>query len=184
MFIYNVSLRKIKFLKILIFTILALLLITFMVFIYNKFQSNNKVYVTDTSYCEEVYDLPDSNYTNMLKDCYEHLDSYVGKKIKCSGFIHKLYDFKDNQFVLGREMLTSPISNDKAEVVVVGFLCETENTSSFDEKTWVEIEGEITEGFYHSKIPVIKVTKIKKIECPDMPLVNPPDGGYVTQQST
>ena len=29
-----------------------------------------------------------------------------------------------------------------------------------------------------------EITNITKKNCPDNPLVNPPDGGYVTQQST
>ncbi|MBQ3408650.1 MAG: hypothetical protein IJH12_05565 [Clostridia bacterium] len=182
MFIYNISLNKIKFFKYFFFIAIAALLIALMAFFYNLIQNSSRVYVTDTNQYEEVFDIPDSNYANMLKDCYENLDNYVGKKFKYSGFVHRLYDFEDNQFVLAREMFTSPISNNQAEVVIVGFLCEYDGASSFDEKTWVEVEGTITEGFYHSKAPVIKIDTIKQIECPEMPFINPPDGGYVTQQ--
>lgn len=183
MFICNVSLRKIKSLKIFLFVFLAIILMVFLVRVYHKIQNSDKVYVTDSNKYDEVYDLPGSNYTNMLKDTYENLNDYVGKKIKFTGFVHRLYDFNENQFVLAREMFTSPISNNQAEVVIVGFLCESEIASSFQEKTWVEVEGEITEGFHHSTVPVIKVTSMKQVECPEMPFVNPPDGGFVTQQS-
>lgn len=179
MFICNVSMRKIKSFKVIFCILISIFLIVLLVSIYHKTKKSNKVYITDSNKFNEVYELPGSNYTNMLKDTYEHLNNYVGKKIKFTGFVHRLYDFNDNQFVLAREMFTSPISNNQAEVVVVGFLCESNNASAFSEKTWVEVEGEITEGFYHSKVPVIKVTNMKQVECPEMPFVNPPDGGYV-----
>ena len=184
MFICNVSMQKIKRFRILLYIIIAIFIISIMIFVYNKSQKDKLVYITDSNSYDEIYEISNSNYTNMLKDCYEHLDNYVGKKIKCTGFVHRLYDFKDNQFVIAREMLTSPISNSQAEVVIVGFLCESDNTSSLKEKEWIEIEGEITKGFYHSEIPIIKITNVTKRNCPDNPLVNPPDGGYVTQQST
>jgi len=102
-----------------------------------------------------------------------------GKKIKFSGFVHRLYDFKDNQFVLGREMVINKFSNDQVEVVVVGFLCEYNNaSSSFDNDEWVEVEGIITKGYYHSEIPVVQISRIKKIDCPKDVYVYPPDGGY------
>jgi len=179
MFIYNVSLGKNKFIKIFFCMFVAVIVVALTIYIFHKIENSDRVYVTDSNNYEEIYELPDSNYANMLKECHENLEAYVGKKIRYSGFVHKLYDFKENQFVLAREMFTSPISGNQAEVVIIGFLCEYKDAASFDEKTWVEVEGEITEGFYHSKVPVIKVTSIKQIDCPQMPFVNPPDGGFV-----
>ncbi len=179
MFIYNINLNKNKFFKVGICVLIALLVILFTIFLRFFINKSNRVYVTDSTYYEELTDIPVANYTNVLKDCHENLDKYVGKKIKFSGFVYRLYDLPENQFVVAREMITGPVSDNKAEVVIVGFLSEYADASSYAENTWIEVEGTITKGYYHSELPVIKITSIKNIDCPENPFVNPPDGSYV-----
>lgn len=183
MFIYNINLKKIKFVKIGICILIAIALIAFMVLLRSNAKKTDRVYVTDSTYYEEVTEIPVANYTNILKDCHENLDKYIGKKIKFSGFVHRLYDFSDNQFILAREMITNSISESQAEVVIVGFLCDYKGASSFADNTWVEIEGTISKGYYHSEIPVIQITSIKNTDCPENPYVCPPNGGYVKTES-
>ena len=178
MFICNVNIHKNKLLKILSYLLVGVLIVTALLFVFSHLKNQNTVYVTDSTNYEEVLEIPTANYTNILKDSYENIDKYIGKKIRFSGFVHRLYDFSDNQFVLAREMFTSPISNNQAEVVVVGFLCEYNGVSSLKDKTWVEVEGTITKGFYQSTTPIVNVTSIKQVNCPNDPFVNPPDGGY------
>ena len=60
------------------------------------------------------------NYTNILKTVHENIDSYVGKKINFTGYVYRVLDLQDNQFVLARDM----IINSNSQTVVVGFLCE------------------------------------------------------------
>lgn len=116
-----------------------------------------------------------SNYTNILKDSHENINEYVGKRIKFSGFIYRLYDFNENQFVLGRNMI---ISSDY-QAVVVGFLCELNNNIKYKDGTWVEIEGIIEKGEYHGEIPIVKITAIKEIKVPNEEYVYPPDETYI-----
>lgn len=179
MFICNVNLHKNKLLKIFLYIFFGFLVVTTLLFVFSHLKNTNMVYITDNKNYEEILDIPSANYTNILKDSYDNIDNYIGKQIKFTGFVHRLYDFSDNQFVLAREMFTSPISNNQAEVVIVGFLCEYDGASSFKDKTWVEVEGTITKGFYHTTTPIVKVTNIKQANCPSDPFVNPPDGGYV-----
>ena len=116
------------------------------------------------------------NYTNVLKNVHENIDKYTGQKIKFSGYVYRLYDFQKEQFVLARDMI---ISSD-FQTVVVGFLCNSNIASNFEDKTWVEIEGTITKGNYNGDIPIIKVDKIEKIEKPSDEYVYPPDSSFVT----
>ena len=89
--------------------------------------------------------------------------------------MHPGVDFKENQFVLARNMV---ISSD-FQTVVVGFLCEADNAKDFADDTWVEITGEITKGTYHGDMPIIKITDIKNTEKPNEELVYPPDESYI-----
>ena len=101
----------------------------------------------------------------------------IGKKIHFTGYIYRLNDFKDTDFVLAREMLLN--SNSKEETLIVGFLCSSEISKEFQTGTWVEITGIISKGDYHGDIPILEVTDIKKIDKPEDIYVYPPDDNYV-----
>ena len=181
MFIYNFSLHNNRILKFLLYIIVSVLIVGILFFTFSHIKNCKKVYVTDSNNYEEILEIKSANFTNFLKDSHDNINSYVGKNFKCIGFVHRLYDFKNNQFVLAREMFTGPISGGSAEVVVVGIMCESDKISSYSDKTWIEIEGTIEKGFYHTDIPVVKVTNITPTTCPNPPFVNPPDGGYAIQ---
>ncbi len=123
-----------------------------------------------------IYNLTPSNYTNVLKAVHNNIDTYVGQQIKFSGYVYRVYDFDDTQFVLARNMV---ISSD-FQTLVVGFLCHCDNASLYQDNTWVNITGTITKGNYHGEIPVIEITNIEAIEKPEDEYVYPPDETYIT----
>lgn len=116
-----------------------------------------------------------SNYTNVLKTVHDNIDNYVGQKIKFSGYVYRMFDFKENQFVLARDMV---ISSD-FQTVVVGFLCECTEITSYQDNSWVEIEGTIIKGDYHGDMPIIQVENLHSIEKPSDEYVYPPDDSFV-----
>lgn len=115
------------------------------------------------------YDLNEENFTTILKQAHNNIDGCVGKTIKCSGFVFTLYDFKQNNFVCGRNMMLD------GEDKVVGFLCEYNGDLDIVQGEWIEITGVITKGYYMGDMPVIKVDKIKKIPAPANTFVKAPD---------
>ena len=120
------------------------------------------------------------NYTNVLKTVHSDLDTYVGKKIQFTGFVYRLYDFSNEQFVLGRQMI---VSSDM-QAVVVGFLCHLNGADKYKDGCWVEIEGTITKGEYHGAIPVVEIEKIKEIKTPSDEYVYPPEETYIPTSAT
>ena len=123
----------------------------------------------DVSYIEA------KNYTNVLKEVYDDLNTYVGQTICFTGYVYRNSDFDENNFVLARDMQTS-IEN---KTFVVGFLCDCDNAKEFEDGTWVKIIGTIEKGNYHGEIPVLKIIKIEKTEEPDEKQVPSPDNTYV-----
>lgn len=113
--------------------------------------------------------MTNDNYTTILNDCHNNLENYINKKISMTGYVFKMNDFNDAQFVVARDM----IIND-SEYRIVGFLCEYKKAHEFEENSWVNIEGIITEGNYNGKIPVIKIIKIKNVTTPNDVFVYPP----------
>lgn len=123
-----------------------------------------------------VSQISPKNYTNILKSVHENIDSYVGKKICFTGYVYRVLDLQDNQFVLARDMIV----NSNSQTVVVGFLCEYDESKNFDDNTWVQVTGEIFKGDYHGDMPIIKVTDIKSVDKPSQEeYVYPPDDSYI-----
>ncbi len=178
MFVCNVKLGSSWIKKLGVTMVVLILVIVFIVVGYRFYDSTSRVRVNDEVDTSQV-EVNVGNYTDILKDSHENIDKYVGKEIKFTGFVYRLYDFEECQFVLAREMI---ISSDN-QAVVVGFLCECDNADNFEDGAWVEAEGIIEKGFYHGDIPVIKVTNMKETSAPEDEYVYPPSDSYVSGEA-
>lgn len=174
MFIYNVKINGKAIVKILFVIIAILITIYFCISAYKIY--NNSFKVKDKMQDPDIMYLTAENYTNVLKAVHDDVDSYVGKKICFTGYVYRLLDFKETEFVLARDMI---ISSDM-QTLIVGFLCDYKNAKDFGDESWVEITGEITLGKYHGDMPIIEVKEMKQIEKPkDDIYAYPPDDSYV-----
>lgn len=137
------------------------------------------IFKSKTPNSDDVYQIDSNNYTNVLKAVHDDLSTYVGQKINFSGYVYRVYDLKDTEFVLARDMV---VSSD-FQTLVVGFLCSSNNSSSFKDGTWVNVTGKITKGYYHGDIPVIEIENIEEIQKPKDTFVYPPDDFYIPTSS-
>ena len=177
MFIYNIKINGGIALKTIIVVLSIFMLIVFGISLYRIFFSNNRFSVNDRLAASEVTEIQPENYTNILKAVHDDLDSYIGMKIKFTGYVYRLIDFKDNQFVLARDML---INKEQTQSVVVGFLSEYKDLQNIQDGEWVEIIGTIEKGRYHNdEIPIIKVIELQKASEPENPFVLPPSNSYI-----
>ena len=173
MFVFNLKLNLKNIVKAL-FIIMSIIVI--MAFLFSTYKIiKNSITVKDAIKEPKISYIEPNNYTNVLNACYENLSDYVGKKISFSGYIYKNSDFKNNQFVLARDMTTTSPN----KTYIVGFLCECNKLDGFNENDWVEITGKIEKGNYHGEIPIVKVKKIKKVAKPEKSQVPPPDKTYI-----
>ena len=164
MFIFNLKLNKNKAIKIvlLITAVLMVFLLIFSIFrIYKK--ANNNDIQNNNNDNENIYEINSNNYTNFLKDAHENIENYLNIKIKISGYVYRMPDFADNQFVLSRTM----ILNSANTGVVVGILTEYDNAKDLLDNEWVNVTGIIEKGNYKGEMPILKVQNIEKIEPPD-----------------
>lgn len=174
MFIYNFKLNGNVLFRILIAFIIIVSLVILVLSLYN-FYYKNKFVVSDSLPLTSVANIETQNYTNILKQVYEDVDTYVGQTINFTGYVYKLYDFQDTQFVLARDMLI----NSDSQSVVVGFLCSYDKAKELKEGTWVNVTGEIIKGYYHNEIPVIDINKIEETQKPEEEYVYPPEDTYI-----
>ena len=174
MFVYNIKLSGKKITKIVFVVIAIIITIFFLISAYKIYSGTFRV--KDKNNENNISYIETRNYTNVLKSVHDDLDSYIGKKICFSGYIYRLSDFKDTEFVLARDMI---ISSDM-QTLIVGFLCECKDAANYTDESWVRITGEIVKGDYHGNIPVIKITNIENIDKPKEDIyVYPPDNSYV-----
>ena len=177
MFICNLKINGGMALKIIIVVLSIFMLVVFGISIYKIFFTSGKFVVKDKIIAKEITEIQTDNYTNILKTVHDDPDSYIGMKISLTGYIYRVIDFKDEQFVIARDMF---INESKTQSVVVGFLCEYKDAKNFLNGTWVNITGTIEMGKYHNEqIPFIKVTNIEETNQPEDSYVMPPSNEYV-----
>lgn len=176
MFVFNLKVNGNKLFKTTFICMIVLLLIIVGIVIFKIF--NGAKNSSNNSTClpqNKVNAISSKNYTNILKAVHDNIDNYIGVKLKFTGYVYRVFDLKNNQFVLARDMI---ISSD-FQSVIVGFLCEYEKAQEFQDKTWVEITGEIFKGNYHGDMPIVKITQITKVNKPSEEYVYPPDESYI-----
>lgn len=174
MFIYNFKVNGSVLFKVMLAIIIIIVLILCGVIAYKIYSASIKV--NDNLRTDGITELTNKNYTTILQSVHDNVDIYVGREIKYSGFVYRVYDLDKEQFVLGRNMI---ISSD-LQTVVVGFLSHYKDAITLKDYTWVEIEGKITKGIYHNEdMPILEITNIKQINKPDDEYVYPPNDDYI-----
>ena len=171
MFVYNIKINGSKTFRIIFICILILLIFIMGSVVWKIFNGADKSYANN----KNISEIQTKNYTNILKAVHDNIDSYVGVQFQFTGYVYRVSDLEDNQFVLARDMIIS--SNNQA--VVVGFLCEYENAKDLKDGTWVTITGKITKGEYHGDMPIVKVLELTETTRPTEEYVYPPDESYI-----
>ncbi len=176
MFVYNVKINGSKTFKYFFIGVVILVIIIVGIVSFKVFNGASNSH--EKSSClpqNRITKLSTSNYTNILKTVHENIDDYVGIQINFTGYVYRVLDLKENQFVLARNMI---VSSD-FQSVVVGFLCECEKAKDFEDDTWVEITGKVVKSDYHGDMPIVQVTEMKKVDKPSEEFVYPPDETYI-----
>lgn len=177
MFIYNLKISKNILSKILFIFMLIIILFIFAFGIYVIFFKSKKEFtVSDSIKPQNIYEINNENYANILNVANKNIDSYIGLKVKITGYVYRLADFKENQFVIARDMLLP----NSSQTLVIGFLCEYKKAMNYPDKTWVNIIGQIKKGkFNNSDIALLDIISIENAQKPANPYVSSPDNTYI-----
>ena len=125
MFVFNVKVNGSKIFKTFFICMFVILLIILSIVIFRIFSGSKN----SNNVNNKVHTISANNYTNVLKAVHENIDKYVGVEISFTGYVYRVLDLEDNQFVLARDMIIS--SNFQS--VIVGFLCECENAKNYSD---------------------------------------------------
>lgn len=155
--IFNIRISYTKIISISILIIACLFILIAILGFAKKILISNSIEITN------------ENYTDILTDSYSNIEKYLGKNITIIGYVFRLPEFGNNEFVIARDMLI-----DSSHSQVVGFLCNYNQISQYDTNNWVKITGIIEKGHYFGEIPIIRVKTIKKVTTPNEIFVSPP----------
>jgi len=125
MFICNVKVNSKILFRILII-LMVLIVLAIFVLSMQKLLGFHQEEVMNHS---DITEIKPNDYTNILKAVHEDIKSYLGKEIKFSGYVYRVIDFSNKQFVLARDMLMD------SQSYVVGFLCEYDKINDFEDGT-------------------------------------------------
>ncbi len=97
-------------------------------------------------------------------------DRFIGKKIEISGFVYRLEDLKEDQFVVGRFAMSCC----SADASPYGVLVHFPKAVNYAKDEWVKISGTIQKATYaENEIFAVKAVKVEKISAPESPYVYP-----------
>ena len=80
------------------------------------------------------------NFGIWLNEITDNMDKYNGKKIELTGFVYKDKQFKANEFVPARLMMTCCT----ADLQPVGLLCRYAGTPQLKQDSWIKVSGTIS----------------------------------------
>nr|MBB1522502.1 TIGR03943 family protein [Clostridiales bacterium] len=133
---------------------------------------DNKQQEIENAKKEEVV-INDENYISTLNDMYEHIDNYVGRKIKVQGQIFKSENMKDNEIAIGKYYMYCCA----VDMSLTGFMINKDDNFKLVENSWYDIEAVISSHKYEMgpgqiiDEPILKIIDYKEIEKPANTLV-------------
>ena len=125
----------------------------------NNNSSNNNINENNNNQCDndinkddisnnitnnKILEINSNNFTTFLKNCNENIDSYVGKTVHISGFVYRLSDFAQNQFVVARLM---PIHYESASNKKSNFMAKLELDDNSDLALYGEADVKLNYKF-------------------------------------
>lgn len=130
-----------------------------------KITKNNK-YDLNNKHDENKLVLNSDNYSRLFQQLMQNPSSYKGEKIQTEGFIYKQKNFKNNEFVIAREVMTCCV----ADIQIAGPMCQYDKTVDLKENDWFRIEGTID---IKDNMPIIKVEKLISVTKPKSEYIYP-----------
>ncbi len=114
--------------------------------------------------------MDDDNFYAWLNELYESLDDYVDKEITFTGFVFRLDEFNETQFVGARMLMVCCA----ADMQLIGLFSEMEKAHDLEEEGWYHFKGQIEAMTYGGdRIPGVRIKSFEKIDPPRRAYVYP-----------
>ncbi len=119
----------------------------------------------------DVIVLDNEGYGIWYLDSMEHLERYIGKKIKFIAMVLKPENFPEGYFVPGRMAMTCCAD----DMAFLGYACEYAKAGELKQKDWVKVTAAVTKEYwedYKGEGPILHAISVEKVKAPKEPVIS------------
>lgn len=110
-------------------------------------------------------ELDDMGYGIWYIDTLDHLDRYVGKKIRFTAMVMKPGEYPPDHFVPGRMAMTCCAE----DMAFLGFVCEYADAAKLREQEWIRVTARVEKEYwadYGGEGPMLHALEVEKTKAP------------------
>lgn len=133
----------------------------------------NEIFEEDLPYDlnQEIIDLDNTGYGIWYLDSMDHLERYIGKKIRFVAMVLKPGTFPDNYFVPGRMAMTCCAD----DMAFLGYACEFAGAGALKQKDWVKVTAVVSKEYwedYKGEGPILHAVSVEKTKAPKEEIIS------------
>ncbi len=120
---------------------------------------------------QELIELDNNGYGIWYLDCIDHLERYVGKKIKFTALVLIPDGFPKGYFVPGRMAMTCCAD----DMAFLGYACQYEGAGSLKQKDWVSVTATVSKEYwedYKGEGPMLHAISVEKTKAPKEEIIS------------
>lgn len=120
---------------------------------------------------QEIIQLDNQGYGIWYLDSMDHLERYIGKKIRFTAMVLKPDHFPKGYFVPGRMAMTCCAE----DMAFLGYACEFAEAGSLKQKEWVQVTATVAKEYwedYKGEGPMLHAVSVEKTKAPKDAVIN------------
>ena len=120
---------------------------------------------------QELIELDNNGYGIWYLDCMDHLERYVGKKIRFTALVLIPDGFPKGYFVPGRMAMTCCAD----DMAFLGYACKYEGAGSLKQKDWVSVTATVSKEYwedYKGEGPMLHAISVEKTKAPKEEIIS------------
>lgn len=113
----------------------------------------------------DIIELDNMGYGIWYMDSMDHVERYIGKKLRFTAMVLKPEDFPKGYFVPGRMAMTCCAD----DMAFLGYACEYADADVLKQKEWVTVTATVTKEYwedYQGEGPILHAISVEKTNAP------------------
>ena len=120
---------------------------------------------------QDIIELDNEGYGIWYLDSMDHLDRYIGKKIRFTAMVLRPEHFDQNHFVPGRMAMTCCAD----DMAFLGYACEFAGAGALKQKEWVKVTATVSKEYwddYKGEGPMLHAISVEKTKAPKEEIIS------------
>lgn len=120
---------------------------------------------------QEMIELDNTGYGIWYLDAMDHLERYIGKKLRFTAMVLKPDHFPKGYFVPGRMAMTCCAD----DMAFLGYACEYAGADELRQKEWVQVTATVTREYwegYKGEGPMLHAVSVERTKAPKEEIIS------------